>query len=257
MCTWYLEVIQIFTLLGYTVSLADKAVLYKFGHGTFSIVVVATDNFTIISESDGSTELLKQKFCKHWGITDLGPISWLLGIKITCNLKAKTISLSQQSYVKQILVCFQLENAQPAIMPLEAGVDLSLESPSVLPTPLTPLEKRTYCELIGLLMYVTVMTHPDLTFAVSTLSQYLGSPCTTHLRAVTQVFRYLLSTKKLKLVLGGTQNEITSYPDADWASHIHCHSISGFVYFISAGIVSWSCKKQQIVTLMHASKDIL
>jgi hypothetical protein len=55
-------------------------------------------------------------------------------------------------------------------------------------------------------MYVTVMTRPDLAFAVLTLSQYLKSPHSTHLRAVTCVFQYLLGTKHLKLTLGGTQN---------------------------------------------------
>jgi hypothetical protein len=59
--TWYLEVVRVFTLLGYMVSLADEAVLYKFGCDTFTIVAIATDGFTIISESDGSTEFLKQK----------------------------------------------------------------------------------------------------------------------------------------------------------------------------------------------------
>jgi hypothetical protein len=87
------------------------------------------------------------------------------------------------------------------------------------------------------------------------------------MRAVTHIFHYLLGTKHLKLILGGTQNKIAGYSDADWASHIHQHSISGFVYFIGASIMSWSCKKQLIVTLsstkakyvtlMHASKDIL
>src|SRR5271168_2333146 len=61
--------------------------------------------------------------------------------------------------------------------------------------------------------------------------------------------------------------KITGYSDADWASHLHRHSISGFVYFIGGGIVSWSSKKQPIVNLSsteaeyvaltHSSKDIL
>jgi Reverse transcriptase (RNA-dependent DNA polymerase) len=107
--TWYLKVVQVFTLLGYMVSLSDKAVLYKFGHDKFTIVAVATDNFTIMSKSDGFTELLKQQVCKHWEITDLGSINWLLSMKITHNLKAQTISLCQQSYIEQILVCFELD----------------------------------------------------------------------------------------------------------------------------------------------------
>jgi Reverse transcriptase (RNA-dependent DNA polymerase) len=156
--TWYLEVIRVFTLLGYTVSLADEAVLYKFGHDSFTIVAVATDDFTIISESDSSTELLKKQIRKHWGISDLGPINWLLGMKISRDAKSRTISLCQQSYIELILVRFNLENARSAVTPLEPGIDLSPESPSVSPTLLTASEKRTYREMIGSLMYVTVMT---------------------------------------------------------------------------------------------------
>jgi len=85
----------------------------------------------------------------------------------------------------------------------------------------------------------------------------------SHMHAVTCVFCYLNGTKELKLIIGG----ITGYLDADWASHLHCHSISGYAQFIGNGIVSWSTKKQPIVTLSsteakyvaltHASKDVL
>ena len=99
-----------------------------------------------------------------------------------------------------------------------------------------------------------------ISFAVSSLSQYLDTPCTTHLH-------YLPGTKNHKLTLVGINTTITSYSDSDWASQIHCHSISGFAFFIGMGIVSWRLKKQPIVTLsstkaeyvtlMHCSKDII
>jgi hypothetical protein len=75
--------------------------------------------------------------------------------------------------------------------------------------------------MIGSLMYMTVMTRPDLALAVSTLSQYLKSPHSTHLRAVTHAFQYLLGMKHLKLTLGGTQNDIAGYSDTDWAAGHH------------------------------------
>jgi hypothetical protein len=116
-------------------------------------------------------------------------------------------------------------------------------------------------------MYITVMTQPDIAFTVSTLSQYLEAPWSTHMKAVTRVFHYLSGMKHLKLVLGGSHGTISGYSDADWASHLHCHWILGFVYFIGDGIISWSCKKQPIITLSsteakyvaltHSSKDIL
>ena len=116
-------------------------------------------------------------------------------------------------------------------------------------------------------MYATTMTRPDIAFAVSTLSQYLESPRTTHLAAVTRVFRYLSGTKDVNLILGGSQTTLTGYTDADWASQTHRHSISGFAYFVGSGAINWSSKKQPIITLSsteaeyvaltHASKDAI
>jgi len=150
---------------------------------------------------------------------------------------------------------------------MEPRINLSLDSPAVSPNALTPAKKTKYQEMIGCLMYATIMTCPNIGFAVSTLSQYLKSPRTTHLVAITQVFCYLSGTKELKLVLGGTHSEISGYSDADWASHMHRHSIFSFAYFLGIGAVTWSSKKQPIVTLSsteaeyvaltHASKDIL
>ena len=62
--------------------------------------------------------------------------------------------------------------------------------------------------------------------------------------------------------------EKSRFTDApDWASHLHRHSISGYAFFVGLSTVSWSAKKQPIitlssteaeyVTLMHAAKDII
>ena len=178
-----------------------------------------------------------------------------------------TISLGQQAYVDQILNRFGLSDARVATTPMEVGVDLNFNSPHVSDILLTPSQKTKYWEMIGCLMYATVMTRPDISFAVSSLSQYLDAPRTTHLQAVTRVFRYLSGMKSLKLVLGGLHSTIIGYSDSDWASQIHCHSISGFAFFIGTGVVSWSSKKQPIITLSstkaeyvaltHSSKDII
>jgi hypothetical protein len=150
---------------------------------------------------------------------------------------------------------------------MEVGIDLSFDSPQVSAISLTATEKTKYREMIGCLMYAAVMTRPDIAFAVSNLSQYLDAPRTTHLHAVTRVFRYLSGTKELKLVLGGSDTTIVGYSDSDWASQIHRHSISGFAFFVGKGVVSWSSKKQPIITLSsteaeyvaltHSSKDII
>jgi len=86
------------------------------------------------------------------------------------------------------------------------------------------------------------------------------------MKAIKRVFRYLLGTKTLKLVLGGN-TAVARFSDADWASQHHRHSISGFAYFIGLRTISCSTKKQPIITpssteaeyvaLTHTTKDIL
>ena len=260
--------------LGFKVSQADEATFYRVDGDNFVILAAATDDFTIIADSSESSARIKREMGNFFELVDLGPISWLLGVSVTRDIENRTIALSQETYVDQILTRFSLDKAKPMSTPMEPGADFTPDSPSVSPTLLTPSEKTTYREMIGSLMYLSTMTRPDITFTVSTLSQYLDSPHTTHLEAVKRVFRYLIGTKHLRLVLGGhclaggsNASGVLGFSDADWASHLHRHSISGFAFFVGTGVVSWSAKKQPIITLSsteseyvaltHATKDIL
>jgi hypothetical protein len=91
--------------------------------------------------------------------------------------------------------------------------------------------------------------------------------------------RYLKGTLNLRLVMGEKgewywgeeglkiRNGLEGFTDADGASQWHRHAISGYVFTIDGGAVSWSSKKQSIVTLStteaeyvaatHAAKEAL
>jgi len=264
---WYQKVKKMFGELEYMMLEADEAVFFKIEEEKYTIIVCATNDFTIIAESTESAALIKKEFGKHFEVVDLGEISWLLGVKISCDHKAQTILLSQGSYIKEIISHFGLKNAHTIVTPMEAGINLLPDSLAVSSTLLTPAKKTKFHKMIGSLIYASMMTCPDITYAVSTLSQYLKAPWTTHINTVTCVFQYLLTTKDYKLVIRGKHATIDRYLDADWASQSHCHSISSFAYFVGHGVISWSSKKQPIITfssteaeyvaLMHASKDIL
>jgi hypothetical protein len=263
---WYEELKKILLSFDFKVSVADEATFYKVDDNQFLVIAAATDDFTIVTNSRTLSTKTKAQLNQHFELVDLGDINWLLGVSVTRNLKDKTISLGQQAYIEQILARFGLTDARPDVMPMEPGADYHFDSPAVSPTLLTPAEKTTYREMIGSLMYCATMTRPDIAYAVSMLSQFLESPRTTHLKAVKRVFCYLLGTKHLKLVLGGNAT-IAGFSDADWASQRHRHSISGYAYFVGLGTISWSAKKQPIITLSsteaeyvaltHAAKDIL
>jgi len=58
------------------------------------------------------------KECLHqyFDITDLGDLSWLLGLKVKRNQSKHTITLSQHAYINTILKCFHLTNEGSTIL---------------------------------------------------------------------------------------------------------------------------------------------
>ena len=53
----------------------------------------------------------------------------------------------------------------------------------------------------------------------------------------------------MELTYGGEQRGLEGYVDADGASQEHRRAITGYVFMIDRGAVSWSSKKQELVTL--------
>jgi hypothetical protein len=117
------------------------------------------------------------------------------------------------------------------------------------------MRKVPYREAIGSLMYVAIATRPDISFAVSCLSQFLENPGEAHWQAVKRVFRYLAGMRDQALTYGTEQRDLHGYTDADGASQEHRHAISGYVFIIDSGAVSWSSRKQELVTLSTAEAE--
>ena len=96
---------------------------------------------------------------------------------------------------------------------------------------------------------------PDISFAVSTLSQFLDNPGSVHWEAIKRVFHYLSGTKDWGLTYGGGKEGLEGFTDADGASQEHRRAISGHAFLIDGGAVSWSSRKQELVTLSTAKAE--
>ncbi|XP_058784708.1 secreted RxLR effector protein 161-like [Vicia villosa] len=99
--------------------------------------------------------------------------------------------------------------------------------------------------LVGRLDYLTV-TKPDITFAVSIVSQFLNALCDTHWNAVIQILRYIKNAPGRGLLYeDNVDAKITCYFDADWAgSPSDKRSTFGYCILIGENMISWKSKKQ-------------
>ncbi|KIK15363.1 hypothetical protein PISMIDRAFT_115243 [Pisolithus microcarpus 441] len=116
-----------------------------------------------------------------------------------------------------------------------------------------------YQSALGALMYAMLATHPNIAFTVGALSRHAATPGNKHMIALKQVYRYLCDTVDFHLRYT-TASETTPirYVDADWAADINdCHSITGYVFTICGGAVSWSSKKQSSVALSSTEAEYM
>ena len=110
---------------GFKVSQADPGVFYARVEGHTLILAVHVDDCVLTGSSAELIKQYKSKLNNHFSFTDLGPLHWLLGIKVTHNREARTISLSQTTYINSLLRCFNLTNVRPYYLPMMPSVTLS------------------------------------------------------------------------------------------------------------------------------------
>ena len=99
------------------------------------------------------------------------------------------------------------------------------------------MQKIPYLAGVGSLMYVSMATRPDITFATNKLSQFNSNPGLAHWTALQRVLQYLKQTCDYSLTLRGTQKAIlVGYTDSDFAGCTNTrHSTSGYLFTLGRG----------------------
>ncbi|CAI7844906.1 unnamed protein product [Closterium sp. NIES-54] len=169
---------------------------------------------------------------------DLGNFTHYLGMAITRNRPARTITLSQSHYIGQVLEKFEMAQAKPVSTPLPFGHQLA--------PPTSPSSSHPYAEFVGSLMYAMMRTRPDLAYPISVLARFVGTGrhTTEHWQAAKRVLRYLRGTKDHVLTLGGPSPPLLSgFSDSSWAdSQPDRRSSQGYGFTLGSDLESrWLC----------------
>lgn len=114
-----------------------------------------------------------------------------------------------------------------------------------------------YQSMVGSLLYAAIATRPDISHAVGVVAKFNSGPNEAHLTAVKRILRYLKGTSDITLKYKkGEKDELLVYSDADYAGDVDDrHSTTGNLFLMSGGPVSWTSKKQPIVTLSTAEAE--
>jgi len=105
-------------------------------------------------------------------------------------------------------------------------------------------------------MYLALGTRPDIAFVVNMMSRFSDKHDQSHWEAIKRVFRYLNGTIDLgiKYESSGSKSELVGFSDADFAKDTR-RSTTGYAFFLSNGIVTWSSQRQRLVTLSTTESE--
>lgn len=113
-----------------------------------------------------------------------------------------------------------------------------------------------YQELIGSLMYLAVLTRPDIAYSVSFLSQFNSNHTLEHWKCAKRILRYLKLTKDFCLMFSKSEEGLQGFVDADWGNDKQDRkSYTGFVFKMSNGVISWESRKQRTVALSSTEAE--
>ena len=121
------------------------------------------------------------------------------------------IVISQIRYALDLLEETGLLNSKSIETLMDPNVKLQHSQGEFLSDP------EKYKRLVGKLNYLTV-THLDISFAISVVSQFLNSPCVDHLNTVTCILKYIKGSPRKGLLYGHNDHiRVVCYTDTDWA----------------------------------------
>ncbi|XP_068304379.1 uncharacterized mitochondrial protein AtMg00810-like [Pyrus communis] len=202
-----------------------------------------------LKQSDNVSEIsaLKQYLSHKFAIKDLGTLKYFLGIEVAHSHKG--CFLNQRKYIIDLLHEANMTDCKPARTPLNSNLKMQSHG-DLIPN------IEYYQRLVGKLIYLTI-TRPDISYAVSLVSQFMHAPNTDHMKIVHRVLRYLKgSIGRGILMRNNGHTQISGYTDADWAGNsLDRKSITGFCTFVGGNLVTWKSKKQSVVARSSAEAE--
>ena len=224
--------------MGLTRCNVDQAVFYRHSNLSILIMAVHVNDCTIAAHPLELVVELKEKLGSRVEVTNLGKLHWLLGIEIARDHHARTIQLSQQSYIEEIVHQYGCHNERPLSLPMGANVKLSASQSPKTPEDIAAMRNIPYREAVGSLMYASLGTRPDITFAVTRLSKFLQNPGKAHWEAVRNVLHYLNGTQMHWLIFGEKEANLIGWVDVDGSQEEDHRAFTGYAFLIDRGAVS-------------------
>jgi hypothetical protein len=225
---------------GFSPSDHDPALFIHLSPRGRTLLLLYVDDMLITGDDEDHISHVKQQLSAEFQMSDLGPLSYFLGIEVKQSTKG--YHLSQSKYIQDLIARSGITDNRTAATPMDLHLHLR-------PTDGTPLEDPSrYQHIVGSLVYLTV-TRPDIAHVVHILSQFVCAPTSIHFGHLLRVLRYLRGTSARLFYARDSPLQLHAYSDSTWASDpTDRRSITGYCILLGSSPIAWKSKKQAAVS---------
>lgn len=253
---FFLHFSGVLTKIGFDQSKYDPCLWLKVKNGTLVAAIAIFVDDCSIAASASEVSAIKRDLQLNFEMTDGGPISWFLGVRINYDPERGHMALDQGAAIARLLEHYYMQHCTTVSTPIETRLVGD-------PTEMTQeesiyMQNKNYRALVGSMLYL-LFTRPDIAYAVNQLARHLNNPRRVHWLAALRVLKYLKGTSEYSLNYQRQEEPtLVAYSDADWAGDINTRrSTTGFVFTLCGAAVAWRTKLQTSVALSTCEAELM
>ena len=197
-------------------------------------------------------------------------VAGFLGVHLERNESDQSIKMTQKGLIKRIISSLETDKG--------IHTPTTVDALPIDPEGDPPDQDYNYASVVGMLLYLSGHSRPDICFAVSQVARFIHNHKRSHEIAIERIGKYLYQTKEEGLILKPSKGEfsMSCYVDSDFAglwnvedqsSPESVRSRAGYVICVCGCPIVWksqlmvplSCSTMQAEynALSMAMKDVL
>ena len=247
---WYQHLTEELIKYGFKPTANDPCLLIT---GSLMIVLYVDDLGIAYSDDKDLERFLKHLQDRGFDFTREGTFSDFLVINFAHDHDNNTVTLTQKGLIQKIIDTTGMQDCNPNWVPT------SIAALGIDPDGLPMNETWSYSSVVGMLLYLSTNTRPDISFAVSQVARFSHSPKRSHATAIKTIVRYLHRTSDKGMIVQPTGDlSIECYVDADFAG-LHqrdpdhaptaAKSRTGFILTLGGCPILWKSQLQTEISL--------
>lgn len=223
------------------------------------IVLFVDDAGIAVKNKDDIDVLIQNLTDRGFELTREGSFSEFLGIKFVRDDENNTINATQPGLIQKIIKATGMEDCNPNRTPAlttALGIDPDGELMS---------EDWSYPSIVGMLLYLSTNTRPDICYAVSQVARFNHSPKKSHATAVKMIVRYLKGTADKGTIIRPTGTlALDTWVDASFGNLYRidpdsepsaARSRTGWIIHLGGCPILWRSQLQTTIALATAEAE--